>query len=115
MSKIFVSTESDGEGAWMASVDYEPPTEGGWTLEQIEAAERGDEVRDDEGQSLVRMDVPAWVIVVTWDEPESGREIHGIYGGARAAHADMGRVLEQYMNEGELPEDVKHEITEVQS
>lgn len=110
MAKIFIAQDvTDGPKA-----SFEPPDDG-WTLEQIEAAERGDkDVFDDAcDRSLHLVEAEAFVIVVTWDEPEAGLNVHGVYGDARAAHADWDRISEEYMNEGELPEDVEYRVEPV--
>lgn len=104
------------------TVGFEPP--GAWVVEKIEEAEAlaptnvGAIGRDgwasDGYSGIVGVaTVDAYVIVVTWEEPETGLNVHGVYGDERAAEADWGRIAEEYMNDGELPEDVEYRVEPV--
>jgi hypothetical protein len=112
MSRVYVTQEPGGHEVSLG-VTYEPPD--GFALELIEQAERDGHADDGAGGTIDLVEVPAYVIVVTWEEPETGVMVHGIYGDDRAAHADVGRVLEDYMVEGELGEDVEYHVQAVQN
>lgn len=111
MSKIYISQIPGGHEVDVA-VSYEPP-ERDWSLEQVEEAESTGACHDDGGSSLVYVEIPAWTLIVTWEEPESGVVAFGPYGSDRDAEADWGRVGEQFMNEGQLPEDVEYRVVEM--
>lgn len=53
-----------------------------------------------------------FVIIATWDEPTSEAAAIGPYPSLNDAQADLdnGTVQELFMNEGELPEDVRFVI-----
>lgn len=61
----------------------------------------------------------AWVVVVTWSEPEPGVSVYGPYDSREAAYADAvtakDGILSDFTNEpdGRLPEDVELEIQEL--
>ena len=78
--------------------------------EQVAEAEKNGKY-DGYGDTLTIVDIDAWVIIVTWTEPDPGIRVHGPYGNDRSAHADVGRVLEEYHGiEGAAPEDVEIEV-----
>lgn len=52
-----------------------------------------------------------FVLVVTWDEPESGVEVYGPFASKTAAETQISKVKKDYVNEdvdpSEPPEDVQ--------
>lgn len=51
------------------------------------------------------------VLIVRYSEPENATHVYGPYDDARDAEADWAyRISLDFLNEGEMPDDVEYEI-----
>lgn len=56
-----------------------------------------------------------YVIVVTWTEPEDGICAYGMFGSEEEGNNAIPTVQEDFLNDGELPDDVVFKVVQLSS